>query len=80
MDILWRKMQSRIPKENHNISQILFRAGIVLILGGVSAAVPKLEPFIGLVGAIFFSVLGKYTALKLNKKHFINRNRLEFII
>lgn len=58
MDVLWRKIQLRIPKERHNISQIFLRAGIVLILGGISAAVPKLEPFIGLVGAIFFSVLG----------------------
>lgn len=59
MDVLWRRIQIRIPKERHNISQILLRAGIVMILGGIAAAVPKLEPFIGLVGAIFFSVLGK---------------------
>lgn len=60
MDILWRKMAPRIPKDRHNISQILFRAGIILIMGGVAAAVPKLDPFIGLVGAVFFSVLGEY--------------------
>lgn len=60
MDILWRKIGPRISKEKHNISQILFRAGIILIMGGVAAAVPKLDPFIGLVGAVFFSVLGKY--------------------
>lgn len=59
MDILWRKLGPSIPKDKHNISQILFRAGIILIMGGVAAAVPKLEPFIGLVGAVFFSVLGK---------------------
>lgn len=59
MDVIWRRIHMRIPKERHNISQILLRAGIILILGGISAAVPKLEPFIGLVGAIFFSVLGK---------------------
>ncbi|XP_031616811.1 proton-coupled amino acid transporter-like protein CG1139 [Contarinia nasturtii] len=58
MDILWRKVGSSIPKEKHNFSQILFRAGTILIMGGVSAAVPKLDPFIGLVGAIFFSILG----------------------
>lgn len=59
MDILWRKFQDRIHKDNHNASQILMRTGIVLTMGGVAAAVPKLEPFIGLVGAIFFSILGK---------------------
>lgn len=58
-DILWREMAPRIPKEKHNMSQILFRTGLVLIEGGIAAAVPKLEPFIGLVGAIFFSILGK---------------------
>lgn len=60
IDILWRKLQLRLPQEKHNVSQILFRAGLILIMGGVAAAVPKLEPFIGLVGAIFFSVLGKF--------------------
>lgn len=59
MDILWRKIEPRIRKEHHNVSQVLLRAGIVLTMGGVAAAVPKLEPFIGLVGAIFFSILGK---------------------
>lgn len=58
MDILWRKIEPRIRKENHNLTQILLRSGIIIIMGGVSAAVPKLEPFIGLVGAIFFSILG----------------------
>lgn len=59
MEVLWRKIQHRIKKENHNVAQILMRAGCILIMGGVAAAIPKLEPFIGLVGAIFFSALGK---------------------
>lgn len=63
MDIMWKKLEPSIPKDKHNISQILFRAGIILIMGGVAAAVPRLEPFIGLVGAVFFSVLGKFTLL-----------------
>ncbi|XP_055313263.1 proton-coupled amino acid transporter-like protein pathetic [Sitodiplosis mosellana] len=58
MDILWRKIGPNIPKDRHNMSQIMFRAGIILIMGGVAAAVPKLDPFIGLVGAVFFSILG----------------------
>lgn len=59
MDILWRKMNHKVPKERHNITQILMRTGIILLMGGVAMAVPNLEPFIGLVGAIFFSILGK---------------------
>lgn len=58
IDILWRKIQQSIPKNRHNLSQILFRAGIIFIMGGVAAAVPKLDPFIGLVGSVFFSILG----------------------
>lgn len=59
MDILWRRIGPSIPKDKHNVSQILFRAGIILIMGGVAAAVPKLDPFIGLVGSVFFSILGE---------------------
>lgn len=59
MDILWRKMNHKVPKERHNITQIIMRTGIILLMGGVAMAVPNLEPFIGLVGAIFFSILGK---------------------
>ncbi|GAB0094803.1 proton-coupled amino acid transporter-like protein CG1139 [Sergentomyia squamirostris] len=58
MDILWRKIKDRIPKEKHNISQIVIRTGIILICSAVAAAVPNLEPFISLVGSLFFSTLG----------------------
>ncbi|XP_058459149.1 proton-coupled amino acid transporter-like protein pathetic [Malaya genurostris] len=58
MDILWRKVQNKIPKDKHNISQIAIRTGIMILMGGLALAVPNLEPFIGLVGAIFFSSLG----------------------
>ncbi len=58
-DILWRKIQHRVRKERHNITQIVIRAGFVLVLGALAAAIPDLEPFIGLVGAIFFSILGE---------------------
>lgn len=57
-DILWKKVQGRIPKDKHNISQIAIRTGIMIVMAGVAVAVPNLEPFIGLVGAIFFSSLG----------------------
>uniref|UniRef100_A0A2M4A0X7 Putative amino acid transporter n=1 Tax=Anopheles triannulatus TaxID=58253 RepID=A0A2M4A0X7_9DIPT len=60
MDILWRKIQHKIPKNKHMISQIALRSGIMIIMGGVGLAVPELEPFIGLVGAVFFSSLGLF--------------------
>lgn len=59
MDILWRKISHKFAVEKHNMTQIYLRTGIMLIMGGIAAAVPDLEPFIGLVGAVFFSVLGK---------------------
>ncbi|XP_037948808.1 proton-coupled amino acid transporter-like protein pathetic [Teleopsis dalmanni] len=57
-EILWRKINHKFNEKNHNITQILLRSGIVLISGGIAAAIPNLEPFISLVGAIFFSLLG----------------------
>lgn len=57
-DILWGKIKHKFDPKNHNISQILLRTGIILISGGVAAAIPDLEPFISLVGAVFFSLLG----------------------
>lgn len=38
--------------------QIVSRSGIILILAALAIAVPDLEPFISLVGAVFFSTLG----------------------
>lgn len=58
MDILWRKIHDKIPKNKHNMSQIAIRSGLMVLMGGIALAVPDLEPFIGLVGAIFFSSLG----------------------
>lgn len=60
MDILWSKIAYKIPAHRHNIAQISIRTGIILVMGAISMAVPKLEPFIGLVGAIFFSILGLF--------------------
>lgn len=60
MDILWRKIGHKIQKEKQNLYQYLIRTGIIICMGGVAVAVPDLEPFIGLVGAVFFSTLGLF--------------------
>ncbi|XP_049308795.1 proton-coupled amino acid transporter-like protein CG1139 [Bactrocera dorsalis] len=57
-EILWKKISHKFNEQHHNRTQILLRTGIILISGGVAAAIPNLEPFISLVGAIFFSLLG----------------------
>lgn len=59
MDITWRKLlKDRLPLRFHNIGQIVTRSVIVTLTAGVAAAVPDLEPIIGLVGSICFSILG----------------------
>lgn len=59
MDILLKKLENRIAK-SRNISEILIRSGIMIAMGGLAIAVPDLEPFISLVGAVFFSTLGLF--------------------
>ncbi|XP_053961907.1 proton-coupled amino acid transporter-like protein pathetic [Anastrepha ludens] len=57
-EILWRHIKHKFNERHHNIIQILLRTGIILIAVGVSVAIPQLGPFISLVGAVFFSLLG----------------------
>lgn len=59
-DIFWSKIHDKISPARHNFAQISMRTGAILIMGAVSMAVPKLEPFIGLVGSVFFSLLGLF--------------------
>lgn len=65
MEILWRRINHRVPVRHHNITQILMRTGIICAMGGVTMAVPNLAPFIGLVGAIFFSILGMLCGMRM---------------
>lgn len=60
MDILWRKISPKVSVEKHNIAQIGLRAGCILGMGVVAIIVPQLGPFIGLLGAVFFSFLGLF--------------------
>lgn len=59
MDILTKKLKEKIPKDKEHTYQVLIRTGIIILSAGIAAAVPDLEPFISLVGAIFLSTLGK---------------------
>lgn len=56
---LFKKIGHRIPAERMNAAQILIRCGICLVLGIFAIAIPDLKPFIGLIGSVFFSLLGK---------------------
>lgn len=48
----------QVPKHRQNLVQIAMRIVIIFLMLGLALAVPDLEPFIGLVGAVFFSILG----------------------
>lgn len=67
MDIMWRRIKPNIPKDRHNISQIAFRAGCILVMGSIAAVVPKLDPFISLIGAVLTSFLSKLNIFFRNK-------------
>ncbi|XP_054738582.1 proton-coupled amino acid transporter-like protein CG1139 [Anastrepha obliqua] len=58
MEILWKKLSIKFEERNHNIAQIILRTCVILISGVIAAAIPNLEPFISLVGAVFLSLLG----------------------
>lgn len=72
MDILWRALKPRIPKKKQNIYQNLLRAGCVLTLAIIAAAVPNIDLFIGLLGAIFLSLLGELSLIS-HKSSFGNQ-------
>lgn len=59
MEILLKKIENRIAK-SRNMSEIAIRTFIMVIMGGLAIAVPDLEPFISLVGAVFFGSLGLF--------------------
>lgn len=59
MDILVRKLEKQIAK-NRNLKEIGLRTIIIIIMGALGIAVPDLEPFIALVGAVFFGSLGLF--------------------
>jgi solute carrier family 36 (proton-coupled amino acid transporter) len=59
MEIMMKKLENKIAK-SRNISEIGIRTGIMIMMGGLAIAVPDLEPFISLVGAVFFGSLGLF--------------------
>lgn len=59
MEILVKKLENRLAKQR-NVKEITLRTFIMLIMGGIALAVPDLEPFISLVGAVFFGSLGLF--------------------
>ncbi|XP_043254423.1 proton-coupled amino acid transporter-like protein pathetic [Colletes gigas] len=58
LDIIWHSLKEQCSHKYQGICQIIVRVAMVLFTIIVALVVPDLEPFISLVGAVFFSVLG----------------------
>lgn len=59
MEIILKKLEARLAK-HRNMSEIGLRTFIMIIMAALAIAIPDLEPFISLVGAVFFSSLGLF--------------------
>ncbi|KOC59052.1 Proton-coupled amino acid transporter 4, partial [Habropoda laboriosa] len=58
LDIIWNSMKDKCSHKYQGLCQIMLRICTVLFTVGVALLVPELEPFISLVGSVFFSILG----------------------
>ncbi|XP_015438312.1 PREDICTED: proton-coupled amino acid transporter 4-like [Dufourea novaeangliae] len=58
LEIMWESMKDKCSHKYQGICETLMRVFMVLFTVVVALLVPNLEPFISLVGAVFFSVLG----------------------
>lgn len=66
-EILWGKISPTIAVKHHNWAEVVFRIIMVLVVGGTVMALPNLGPYMGLIGAICLSTLGKTNKLYLFK-------------
>ncbi|XP_054265819.1 proton-coupled amino acid transporter-like protein pathetic isoform X2 [Macrosteles quadrilineatus] len=57
-EVVWRKLESKVRKENKTIAYYVMRVSLIIGSICVASIVPELEPFVGLVGAICYSTLG----------------------
>ncbi|XP_076673489.1 proton-coupled amino acid transporter-like protein pathetic isoform X2 [Andrena cerasifolii] len=58
LEIMWSSIKDKFSHKFQGLCETLFRAFMVLLTVVVALIVPDLGPFISLVGAIFFSILG----------------------
>lgn len=58
IDILLRKLMTSSMMHSKNTWETVIRTSSLIIMGGIAIAIPDLEPFISLVGSLFFGSLG----------------------
>ncbi|XP_060800825.1 proton-coupled amino acid transporter-like protein CG1139 [Amyelois transitella] len=57
-DVVWRKVQDKIPARGHRVAIAGIRLAGTLLIVGIACAIPRLELFMELVGAVCLSILG----------------------
>jgi len=57
LEIVWNEIKDRFSK-NSKLYNYILRTGLAVLSVVVALMVPKIGPFLGLVGALFFSFLG----------------------
>ncbi|KAJ0179146.1 hypothetical protein K1T71_004858 [Dendrolimus kikuchii] len=58
VDVVWRRIQHRVPPKGHRWSIAGLRFVGTILIVGIACAIPKLELFMELVGAVCLSTLG----------------------
>lgn len=58
VDVVWRRIQDRIPAKNHRWGVAGVRLFGTLFTVGLACAIPRLELFMELVGAVCLSIMG----------------------
>ncbi|XP_053686203.1 proton-coupled amino acid transporter-like protein CG1139 [Sabethes cyaneus] len=52
IEILWQHLQTRVSDKWANLVQIVLRFCLIVTLIGIAIGIPKIEPFVGLVGSL----------------------------
>ncbi|XP_026765098.1 proton-coupled amino acid transporter-like protein pathetic isoform X1 [Galleria mellonella] len=58
VDVIWRRIQEKVPAKNHRWGIAALRLIGTLLIVGIACAVPRLELFMELVGAVCLSTMG----------------------
>ncbi|KOX75035.1 Proton-coupled amino acid transporter 4 [Melipona quadrifasciata] len=58
LDIVLKVVKERCSYKYQNMADILLRVGMAMFTIALACLIPNLEPFISLIGSVFFSILG----------------------
>ncbi|XP_065087439.1 proton-coupled amino acid transporter-like protein CG1139 [Ochlerotatus camptorhynchus] len=57
MEIIWPRLEQKIPLKWHNLGQITIRSALAISMVGFALVAPKVESFIGLLGSFGTAIL-----------------------